>query len=284
MHNSHRPQRWPHAGQLVLSAQTLDRAALDERLDATAAAGFTRIGLRPRDYDQAGRTDKELRAALADRGLELVELSALPGWGQSADAGQRSRLIEERMYRMSAALGGEYIVAFTDLDCSHETAVERYGALCDRAARHGLKVALEFAPFTSIVDAASAYAIVKAASRPNGGVLIDSWHHFRGAANDAMLLEIPAEEIIAIHLDDAPMNPETDLVEETTRSRLLPGEGSFALPRFLGLLAEHGVHAPIAVEVLSDRLRAMPAATVAKLAYSQSVNLIDAARGDHQCR
>ena len=55
------------------------------------------------------------------------------------------------------------------LDGSFDEAGVRFGELCDRAAEHGATVGLEFLPFTNIVDAADALAIVEAAGRPERG-------------------------------------------------------------------------------------------------------------------
>ena len=50
---------------------------------------------------------------------------------------------------------------------------------------------IEFLPWLDIPDAATAWAIAKQAGRANGGVLVDTWHYFRGAADPAQLEAIP---------------------------------------------------------------------------------------------
>jgi sugar phosphate isomerase/epimerase len=265
---------WPGTEDLVLSPQTVAADSLQERLEAAAAAGFTRIGLRPADYEAATVDDARLLQTMEGLGLTLVELTALGGWGESGEAGRRSRLDEERFYRMATALGGEYMVVYGDLDGTPEMAVERYGALCDRAAPYGITVALEFAPFTDVGDAEVAGSIVAAAGRPNAGVLVDTWHHFRGAADARMLRSLPPASIVAVHIDDGPEQPVGEMWEETTTARLLPGEGSFGVAPTLATLAAHGVCAPIAVEVLSDHLRTLTAAESSALAFGSSVEVV----------
>jgi sugar phosphate isomerase/epimerase len=66
--------------------------------------------------------------------------------------------------------------------------------------------------------------------------------------------------------------------DETTNGRLLPGEGAFGVAETLALLAAHGVRAPVAVEVLSDRLRLLSAAEASTLAYRTSVETLARSR------
>jgi sugar phosphate isomerase/epimerase len=269
---------WPSREDLVLSAQTVSARSLDERLEAAAVAGFTRIGLRPADYEEAGRDDASLLRRIEELGLRVVELSAFGGWGEGGEAGRRAAVGLERFLRMSAALGGEYLVAFTDLEGGTERAAEAYGALCDRFAPYGVTVALEFAPFTDIADAGQAGEIARCAARPNAGVLVDTWHHFRGAADDELIQALPAAEIVAVHIDDGPAEPVGAMREETTKARLLPGEGQFGVASTVAMMGAHGVRAPVAVEVLSDELRALDAATASELAFTSSARVVEAAR------
>jgi sugar phosphate isomerase/epimerase len=126
-----------------------------------------------------------------------------------------------------------------------------------------LLVALEFLPWSGIPDAAAAWAVVRAADRPNGGINLDAWHHFRGAQDDAMLLAVPADRYVAIAINDADAEVVGDLVEDTTRRRRLPGAGNFALVEWLRLLDRHGVTAPVTVEILSDEQNALAPAEAA---------------------
>jgi sugar phosphate isomerase/epimerase len=136
-------------------------------------------------------------------------------------------------------------------------------------------VALEFVPTTNVPDAGVAQRVVAAAGRPNGGLCVDSWHHFRGRADDDLLRTMDPDRVFMIQLDDGTRSPQdTDFIADTVTNRLIPGEGEFDLTHFLRLLREMGVHAPISVEVLSADLRARPAAEVARLLGDATRSLI----------
>ena len=61
-----------------------------------------------------------------------------------------------------------------------EAAVADAARVADRAADIGVLVHLEPIPFMPIKDAVTALEIVAEADRPNLGIQIDAWHHFRG--------------------------------------------------------------------------------------------------------
>lgn len=253
----------------MLAPQTLATTEdFPTRVNASAEAGFSAIGLRPGDYRRArraGATDADLRAVLEHAGVELVELSVVHGF--SADErDERSEEDERTLLHMADVLGGDYLMAVGELSGSIDRTADRFAALCDRAAAHDLRVALEFLPWTSVPDAATAWEIVRRAERANGGVLVDSWHHFRGARDDEQLLAIPPERVFAVQLDDADAEPVGTLLEDTLHRRRMPGEGAFPLGSFIRLLEEHGVTAPLSVEVLSDEVHALPAAEAARRA------------------
>jgi len=268
--------------ELVLAAQTASTEDFQERVSAAAAAGFSGIGLRPRDYAAAraaGATVGDLRAVLDEHGVRVVELEVLHHWAMPGDVGERSRVAEQRFYAMAEALGGRHLMANSELPGSAHDAAAPFAALCDRAAEHGLLVVIEFLPWTSVPDAGTAWEIARIADRPNGGVLVDSWHHFRGAADDAQLLAVPPERNMAVQIDDAAADPVGALYDDTVHNRLLPGQGTFDLVHFVQVLDAHGVRAPYSVEVLSDRQRALPAATAAARAGEATRQVLAAARG-----
>lgn len=172
------------------------------------------------------------------------------------ERGSFARDLQVRLLRMADALGARH-VNVGDVNPPTEApplelTIERFAALCDQAADHGVLIALEFSPWSGNPDAATAWEIVRTAGRPNGGINLDAWHHFRGAADEAMLTRVPPDRYVAIAINDADAEMVGDPIEDTTRGRRLPGEGTFDLTGFLRLLDAHGVTAPVTVEILSD--------------------------------
>lgn len=268
--------------ELVLASQTVARSAtFEQRVAAAAAAGYVGMGLSPRHRREAlaaGATDADLRALLERSGVSIVELEVLRDWGLDGDAAAASRRAEDAVYETADALGGEYVIAVGEVDDDLDVTAQRFAAVCDRAAEHGLGVAIEFVPFTNIPDAATAWEIARRADRGNAGVLVDAWHHHRGSADDAQLLAIPPERILGVQIDDADAEVRGSLLDDTLHHRRLPGHGTFDLARFVRLLDDHGVRRPWSVEVLSDELHALAPEEGARLAAEATVEVLRSAR------
>ena len=113
--------------------------------------------------------------------------------------------------------------------------------------------------------------------RSNAGVLVDSWHYFRGFP-DVTALAACADRAFMIQLDDADEEPIGELFEDTLLRRRYPGEGSFDLVSFVALLDESGAPAPKSVEILSTEHQALPLAEAARRAHDSTRAVVDAAR------
>ena len=92
---------------------------------------------------------------------------------------------------------------------------------------------------TPIADVATAWRIVRDADRPNGGIVLDTWHFFRGSADFDDLEAVPGDRVLAVQVDDAHAEV-TGSMWDDTQHRLLPGDGSFDLSRLLRTLVRMG--------------------------------------------
>lgn len=272
---------------VILASQTLPPGVrLADRIRIAADAGYPNIGIRARDRREAhtdGVSDNELRALLVEHRVTVAELEVVVDWAAEGELAARSRRAEDRLLDVADALGGEYLVAVSEIDMIHErnrivVAGRRFAELCRRAADHGLRVGIEFLPWTSIPDAATAFQIVETAGQVNGGIVIDAWHHFRGGGGLDDLRLIPIEHIVAVQLDDASSTVVGELLDDTLRRRLLPGDGDFALAEFINNLVGHGFAGPWSVEVISDQLHALGAEVAALRSFECADRLLRGAR------
>ena len=269
------------AHDLILSAQTIDARSFEGRVEAAAEAGCKGIGLRWRDYDaalKAGGSDAELVRILAGHGVEVAEYEVLRDWAD-VDRAASARDAEERVWRMADALGGRHVIAIAgELSAPLEQVAERLAALAERGAAHGIVVALEFLPWTGIPDASTAWEIVRLSGSTNAGVLVDSWHLYRGDGDETAVRAIPADRIVALHINDADAERVGTPLEDTLHRRRVPGQGAFPLIDYVRMLDEMGVRVPFGVEVLSDGLRGLPAAVAACRAADATRSVLAEAR------
>ncbi|MBY0400177.1 sugar phosphate isomerase/epimerase [Myxococcota bacterium] len=284
---------------LVLCAGTLPYGIpFRERVEAAAAAGFSAITLWGPDYARArreGLSDADLRRLLADAGLAVGELDSVWTWAPGTDGivvpddenpdGYFS-VGEEAIFRIADVVGARSITAspWAPKSSPHTCrsagdrelgrVAEGFGAFCDRAARHGLLVQLEFLPWSLVPDLATAAEIVRLADRRNGGLVIDAWHLFRTTSDANVLRAVPGNRIIALQLADAPAGAEADLATATLHARRLPGEGELPLVELIRVLRELEAPAPIGVEIFSDDLHRLGAREAARRAAEATRKLL----------
>ena len=257
------------APQIIVANGSLRSAGFRERVLAAREAGFDGFGIHVRDYAHlrsTGWTDADLRAVLRDNGFDLIEIETVLGWDDPPERRNTDGLHREQLaFELADAVGARHVMAVGALTGEpRETAAEGFAGLCERAADHGLLVALEPQACSTIADLRSAVAIVRTAGRPNGGLNLDIWHATRGAWPRAELAALNGHEIMVVQIDDGPMEPVTDdYLAECTHYRTAPGEGEFDIAGFLSTAYGTGTTAPVSVEVMSDELDDLPVQTAA---------------------
>ena len=268
---------------LVLCAGTIPRASFRERVAAARAGGFDGISLRLGDYARAraeGLSDADIRTMLAGEGVAVGEIEALTAW-RPGIAPLRPEHTEARVLAVAEATRARSIsvVEGPGVPLPVDVAAEAFAALCDRAAGRGLLVQVEFWPGSSL-DLATAAAMVTRAARPNGGLLLDTWHLARTRDGTAMLESIPGDRIGGVQVSDSPPvdEPEPDYLAAALTRRLVPGEGALDLVGLLRLLDARGCRAPIGVEICSARLAGESPDAVARRAGDAMRTLRAAAR------
>jgi 4-hydroxyphenylpyruvate dioxygenase len=252
-------------------AGTLLAGTLEQRIEAAVAGGFKYLSLFPSDYLRArerGLTDADIIALHERAGVRLMTLDPftrwLPRWeppsGVPVDRLEWIGFDQDAFFAVVDALGLETITVNEAFGTRYEVdeIIEAFAAVCDRAAESGVLVHLEFTPFSGIPDLATAWEVVRTADRPNGGLVFDTWHYFRGARDDALLEAIPGERIFALQISDAAAEPRGSLLSDTLRHRRLPGEGAFDLAAVVPIVARKQGLPPWGVEVLSEELWRLP--------------------------
>lgn len=243
--------------QIVLSHFTLGRHHdIADRVSSAAAAGYDGIGLylgnwvELRDADRLGELDE----LLAEHHMPLTDIEVLRGWGTVGLADERYARLEADAWEMTDRHGCRYIQAIGPVVDDVVEAGRRFGALCDRAADHGLVVGLEFLPFTNIVDADAGRAIVEAAGRDNGGLCVDIWHHTRGSNDLDQIRRLSGDMVAGIQMNDGPLQPTNpdDYVDDCLRYRVPPGDGEMQTVDFVETLLRIGADVPWQMEVCND--------------------------------
>ena len=269
-------------GDLVLRHFSLARLhPIDDRVRLAAANGFAGIGLWIEHYRQLeaeGFAPGGLRELLDEHGVGLAEIDVVPGLGADGSGGERAAAMEEVVWRMADEFGCRYLQTIGPAGDDRAAAAAAFGALCDRAADHGLTVGIEFLPFTDIVSATDARRIVEDAGRDNGGICVDIWHHERGARDLDAIAALPSELVRAIQMSDGPLvADEADYYTDCLSNRRAPGDGEFDVAGFVAAVRATGTDAPWSLEVCSASGWADPANHVARIAEGMRGALVGGA-------
>lgn len=254
----------------IFWAANVRTKSFKERLEAAAAGGFSEMSIFPIDvkhFTSTGVTLLQLRQQAAEQGVRISVLDPFAMWVPNTTPASWStpsdlefvNFSEDDIFRMADGLGVEsvnLIETFGNV-LDTEAAAERFAKLATRCAAHGLRIQLEFMPFSGIPDIRKAWEIVRLANVTNGGLTFDTWHYYRGKVDDDLLHNIPGDRIFQIQFADAKWQLNGTLVEDLLHYRLFPGEGDFPLKALAKTLMASGTDAAVGVELFSDRIDAM---------------------------
>ena len=227
-----------------------------ELIRVAARTGYASVGLRllrvtpdspgyPLMDDPAML--RETQRALAETGIGVLDIEFIRITPELEVASL------DRFFATGAELGAGFAIA-APYDPDAARLADRFGAVCDLAARHGLGVALEFFPYAAVRDLPGAAAIVEQAGRANGSVLIDTLHFDRSGGTPEQIAAVPPDRLRMVHVCDAPAEHPTDLaglLHQARAERLPPGEGGIAIA---GVLRHLPPGIPIALEVPMQEL------------------------------
>ena len=239
--------------QLSLAHLTVLDTTPPELVSVAAAAGFRAVGIRltappsvgvpPYDVLSNGPLLRETLARLKDTGITVLDTEFL------RFEPDRPVGIPEGFLEVSARLGARHVLVMS-AEPDEARTLERFGELCDRAARYGLRVGLEFAVYTGVRTLAHAVQMVARSTRANASVVVDALHFSRSGGLPSHLAGVdpslfPYAQICDASPDIPAPTDSPTLIREARTGRLLPGEGALPLAELVAALPD-GL--PLAIE------------------------------------
>jgi len=221
----------------ALNLCTLGPGSLESKLYAASSAGFSAVGLDQADLgspDEAGRQELRLSA------LAVAELEGVTGWMAPGRTSRTMALMQaEALFATAADIGAQLAIAWpADEPVELLAAAGYFVDLCRTAEPFGIAVGLEFVGGSATIpDLATAWQLVEVAEAANGGIVLDTFHFFRGGSTIETVEAIPGERILLIQVSDAPPLPPSELED---RHRLYPGTGALALESLLAAIRAKG--------------------------------------------
>jgi sugar phosphate isomerase/epimerase len=237
----------PQGRLCSLAAGTILDVAPTDAPRVAAEAGWAAVGIWFDPATWTDRTTSGVTRALADSKVVALDMEPVI-FGPDGDPG-------DALIDAAIGIGARNVLVASRMPTT-PALIERFGALCDRAAAGNVTVVLEFLPIFAIRTLQEALHVVRAAARPNSGVLVDTLHLARSGGTTADLLDAGAAMFPYLQLADAPLEPPEEglsgLLHEALHGRLLPGDGQLPLAAVLAAVPDVAV----SVELRSQRLRA----------------------------
>jgi len=228
---------------LALHTWTLDTTPLARVLEITRETGWQAVELRRLDFARAAE-----RGQAAEAVLDLVRSSGLPtacvgvalGW-LWAEGGERQGLLKafEESCRWAKALGCRTVMSPVDKGRGDvPRAAASVTEIGDIAARHGVRLALEFnSQCEQLNTLASVREVLAKATHQHVGLLLDAYHLGRSGARPEDLDDVPGGDIAYVQFSDVARH---GLVPGQTLDRLPPGQGSVPFRDFFAAIERRG--------------------------------------------
>lgn len=261
---------------LTLGYLTLDAPPADT-ITAAAEAGFKSVGVRitgrrlADPYTQVIGNPamvREIKKRIDDGGIRLSNISAYHFY-PDVTLEHLKPVVD-----ITAELGAKIIVANTYI-ADEGKFLDVFGPYADLAAKHGIRLAIEFMKYSEAKSMEQAAGLVQKSGRPNAGFLIDPLHLDRSGGTPDAVKKIDPKLIIFVQLCDAMKrrdNPDlAALMKEARTARLVPGKGELPLYEFLDVLPKD---TEIEYEVPRPDTVHLPLTERAKIAYKDCMDYL----------
>jgi 4-hydroxyphenylpyruvate dioxygenase len=231
---------------------------LDEKLAATARAGFDGVELFEADLVNSPLAPGEVRGLADELGLTIDlyqpfrDFEAVP-----AATFERNLRRAEAKFDVMEQLGVETMLVCSNVSAEaiddDDLAAEQLHALAARAADRGRRIAYEALAWGRHVNEYDhAWRIVEAADHAALGTCLDSFHILSRGTDLGAIAGI--DKVFYLQLADAP-HLSMDVLQWSRHYRCFPGQGAFDLVGFLARVLASGYPGPLSLEVFNDVFR-----------------------------
>jgi 4-hydroxyphenylpyruvate dioxygenase len=234
---------------------------LAEKLQATAAAGFTGVEIFESDLLSFNGSPKDVARMMADLGLRIVTFQPFRDFeGMPEPARTRTFARAERKFDLMGELGCDLLMICSNVAPDSLGGIDRAAAdfheLGERAKKRDIKVGFEALAWGKhISDYRDSWEVVRRADHSAIGLTLDSFHIFSRKTDLKAIRSIPADKIALVQLADAPWL-DMDVINWSRHFRCFPGQGEFPLTDFMDAVFATGYNGILSLEIFNDQFRA----------------------------
>ncbi len=242
--------------------------ALDEKLKTIAAAGFDAVEIFENDFTCFDGSAREVARMCGDLGLRISALQPFRDFEGMPEPQRRLAFRRaERKFDLMQELGTDLLLVCSNVSALALGGIDRAAddlrELGERASARGLRVGFEALAWGRYVnDYRDAWEIVRRASHPAIGIILDSFHTLAPGFPTAPIAAIPADRIFLVQLADAPQL-DLDVLSWSRHFRCFPGQGNLPVKDFMRAIDATGYKGPLSLEIFNDQFRAQSTKEVA---------------------
>jgi len=235
--------------------------SLDEKLRATASAGFDAVEIFENDLLSFNGSPRDVGKLCRDLGLEICAFQPFRDFeGMPEPQRTRNFARAERKFDLMQELGTDLLLVCSNISPSSLGGIDRAAAdfreLGELAARCGLRIGFEALAWGRHVnDYRDAWEIVRRADHASIGIILDSFHALAPSFPTNAIRSIPADKIFLVQLADAPKLG-LDVLSWSRHFRCFPGQGDLPVADFMEAVRTTGYSGPLSLEIFNDQFRA----------------------------
>jgi hypothetical protein len=234
--------------RIALASGVLPEFGPLDIIAAARAADFDAVGLWVELAEWTGATTRDAKAALAQNGLDLIDVEVV--WIKPKS------LVDDhkRTLDIGVELGAKNLLCVSS-DPGMSATAAKFAALCEHSP--GVRVALEFGIFTEVRNLAMARSVIDAVNHPLAAILIDSIHVDRSGTAVAEIAALQSHLLPDAQFCDAPAeqpNPNDfdAIITDAIDLRMQCGMGALPLAALLDAMPP-GI--PLSIGLRSKALR-----------------------------
>jgi 4-hydroxyphenylpyruvate dioxygenase len=254
--------------------------ALNEKLEAIAAAGFKSVEIFENDLLSYNGTPTDVRRMIEDLGLKTITFQPFRDFEGMPEA-RRARVFQraERKFDLMQELGCDLLMICSNVSPESLGGIDRAAAdlheIGDRAAKRGMRVAFEALSWgRHIHDYRDAWEAVRRADHPVVGLVLDSFHILTRRTDLGGIRAIPRDRIFLVQMADAPLL-QMDYLSWSRHYRNFPGQGDLPINDFMKALLSTGYDGLLSLEIFNDQFRAGSARSVAVDGHRSLIHMLD---------
>jgi len=248
-------------------------AAFDAECAAYHDAGFRHVELWFPKLKQLGLAPQAITARLTDSALAPVSACAAGNllWRGAPGPVERRGELEDQ-FALAEALGVPRFVIFDYVEATpkrddHAVAAERLVLLAELAAKHHVRIALEFIARSRLLGSLpTALEVIRKAAQPNVGLCLDTFHFYAGVSKLEDLDDLRPGDVEHVHFHDVPRSVPRELLVDA--DRLPPGTGVIPLAKVVEALRRIGYAGALSVELFDPAVQKSDPAATARACYA----------------